>query len=184
MTNESTLRAGLNFLNDIGVYDVILPFLLVFTFVFAILEKTKILGYDSETKTTKKNLNAISAFVVALLVVASARLVSVINEVMANIVILIVLGITFMMVVGTYMADKEFSLDPKENKKWVLFFMVFSFIAIVLIFLNALGWMGAIEKFFSGFGADAIYVIIFTVVFIGIIFWIVNGGKSNEWSLW
>jgi cbb3-type cytochrome oxidase subunit 3 len=179
MAGESTLRTGLNFLNDIGVYDVILPFLLVFTFVFAILEKTKILGYDSEAKTTKKNLNAISAFVVALLVVASVRLVSIINEVMANVVILVVLGITFMMTVGTYMADKEFSLDPEKNKKWVIFFMIFSFIAIVIIFLNALGWMGAIEKFFSGFGADAIYVILFILAFIGIIFWIVNGNDKK-----
>jgi len=33
-------------LQDIGVVDVILPFILIFTIVFAVLEKTKILGED------------------------------------------------------------------------------------------------------------------------------------------
>ncbi|MBI2652090.1 hypothetical protein HYX00_01375, partial [Candidatus Woesearchaeota archaeon] len=45
------------------VADVLLPFLLIFVIVFAILQKTKILG-DS-----KKNLNVVVAIVVGLLVV-------------------------------------------------------------------------------------------------------------------
>ncbi len=41
---ETVFRSAISFLNDIGLYDVVLPFLLVFTLVFAILEKTKLLG--------------------------------------------------------------------------------------------------------------------------------------------
>ena len=46
MVQESAFRGIIGFLDKIGVYDVILPFLLVFTIVFAILEKTKVLGLD------------------------------------------------------------------------------------------------------------------------------------------
>ena len=53
----SAFRGVIEFLGDMGVYDVILPFLLVFTIVFAILEKTKILGTAKEGGETigKKN---------------------------------------------------------------------------------------------------------------------------------
>ena len=43
-----------------GLTDVMLPFLLVFTLVFAVLEKTKVLGME------KKNLNVVVSLVMAL----------------------------------------------------------------------------------------------------------------------
>ena len=46
MAEETAFRQVINVLVDLGVYDVILPFLLVFTIVFAILEKTKVLGLE------------------------------------------------------------------------------------------------------------------------------------------
>ena len=42
----STFREVLLFFEQIGIYDVVLPFLLVFTIVFAILEKTKLFGTE------------------------------------------------------------------------------------------------------------------------------------------
>ena len=43
MANGSVFRGALVFLDEIGIYDVVLPFLLVFAVVFAIFEKTKVL---------------------------------------------------------------------------------------------------------------------------------------------
>ena len=43
MAEASTFREIILFFDEVGVYDVILPFLLVFTIVYAIFEKTKIL---------------------------------------------------------------------------------------------------------------------------------------------
>ena len=59
MVEESIFRGVISFLNTLGVYDIILPFLLVFTLVFAILEKTKVLGTEKvgDKTITKKNLN-------------------------------------------------------------------------------------------------------------------------------
>ena len=39
-------REVIEFFDSIGLFDVVLPFLLVFTIVFAILEKTKVLGTE------------------------------------------------------------------------------------------------------------------------------------------
>ena len=46
MATESSFRGVLGFFAKIGVYDVLLPFLLVFTIVYAILDKSMILGTD------------------------------------------------------------------------------------------------------------------------------------------
>ena len=67
---ESVFRGVISFFGDIGLYDVVLPFLLVFTIVFAILEKTKVFGVEEieGKKYTRKNLNAMASFVIAFLV--------------------------------------------------------------------------------------------------------------------
>ena len=59
MAEESVFRGVMTFFDKLGIYDVVLPFLLTFTIVFAILEKTKVLGTESiEGKSySKKNLN-------------------------------------------------------------------------------------------------------------------------------
>src|SRR3989338_9769971 len=136
MAEASVFRNAIGFMDKIGVYDIILPFLLIFTIVFAILEKTKILGLEkiNGQELTKKNLNSIVAFVTAFLVIASTQLVAVINEVMANVVLLLILAVSFLMLVGVFFGDKEFTLENFPS--WVKFFMVFSFIGVVLIFLQ------------------------------------------------
>ena len=53
----------INTLESWGLTDVMLPFLLMFTLMFAILQKTKILGDD------KKNFNTVVALVMSLLIV-------------------------------------------------------------------------------------------------------------------
>src|SRR3989344_1003673 len=119
MVEESAFRGMIGFLNKIGVYDVILPFLLVFTIIFAILEKTKIFGTEKidGQEMTKKNIDAMVAFVMAFLVIASTKLVGIINEVMANVVLLVILGVCFLLLVGVFFAgDKEFSL--KDFPTW------------------------------------------------------------------
>lgn len=142
MAEQPTVFGGVvQFLDRLGVYDVVLPFLLVFTIVFAILEKTRVLGIEKAggEEFTKKNLNAIVAFVIAFLVVASTTLVRAINEVLANVVLLLVLVISFLMLVGVFFGTKEFTLT--EHPGWTRFFMVLIFLAIVVIFLQALGWL-------------------------------------------
>ena len=183
MVEESAFRGMIGFLNKIGVYDVILPFLLVFTIIFAILEKTKIFGTEKidGKEMTKKNIDAMVAFVIAFLVIASTRLVGIINEVMANVVLLVILGVCFLLLVGVFFAgDKEFSLEKFPT--WQNIFMVLMFIGIVVIFLNALGWLHYLEILFENWNAEWASSIIFIVIIIGFIPWITRTPKEEAKS--
>ena len=180
---ESTFRGIIDFFGELGIYDVILPFLLVFTIVFAILEKTQILGAEKsgDDTGTRKNLNAMVAFVVAFLVVASAGLVRAINEAMANIVMLLLLSIGFMILVGSFHQQKEFYLE----KTWKNIFMVIMFVGIVLVFLAALGWLEPSWEFMKNQWDDTIVSsIILLVVVGGFVYFIVkpegNGNGKNK----
>src|SRR3989344_9704155 len=98
----STLSRAIDFFREFGLFDIILPFLLVFTLVFAILEKTKIFWTEEDGKTPRKNLNAMVGFVVGLLVVATARVVSIINKALPNIMLILVISISFLILLGSF----------------------------------------------------------------------------------
>lgn len=182
MVEENAFRGAIEFLGKIGVYDVILPFLLVFTIIFAILEKTKILGIEKiEGKEyTKKNINSMVAFIIAFLVVASTRLVGVINEVMANVILLVLLSVCFLMLVGVFFGTKEFTLT--DQPAWLKLFMILMFIGIVLIFLNALGWLEFIFYFLSQWPAEWTVTAVFLIIVLGFMWYIVTepGAPKKE----
>src|SRR3989344_2696117 len=174
MVEASGFRGVIDFLGKLGVYDVILPFLLVFTIVFAILEKTKILGTEKigDKEVTKKNLNSMVALSIAFLVIASTRLVAVVNEVMANVVLLLILAICFLMLVGVFFGSKEFTLEKYPG--WIRFFMIMMFLGIVLIFLNALDWLKYLLELISNWNAEWAVTIIFMIIILGFMWYIVK----------
>ena len=83
MAETTILGQVIVFFRQIGIYEVVLPFLLVFAIIFAILEKTKVLGVEEVqgVKYTKKTLNSLIAFVIALIVVASSQIVAAITQI-------------------------------------------------------------------------------------------------------
>jgi hypothetical protein len=178
MVEETFIQDAVVFLDQIGMYNVILPFLLVFTIVFAILEKTKIFGVDNNG-VTKKNINAIIAFIAGFLVIASTQLVSAINEIVANVVLVLILVICFMMLIGAmHTGEKEFSLENFPG--WIKFLMYLTFVGIVLIFLNALDWLDKI----IGYGQAADRQWLNSLIFLGIlgfIMWLIirEPGKDS-----
>src|SRR3990167_10128684 len=89
-------------LQDLGFYDFILPFLLVFTIVFAVLEKTKILGVDEDSKTPKRNLNAIVAFSIALFVVITKQIVVTLRSSLPQIALVLIVIISLLLLVGSF----------------------------------------------------------------------------------
>lgn len=176
MVEESAFRGIIGFLDKIGVYDIVLPFLLVFTIMFAILEKTKILGVEKvgdNKESSKKNLNSMVAFVIAFLVIASTQLVATINKVMADIVLLAILGVSFLLLTGVFFTGKEeFTLE--KHPRWKVFFMVVMFIGIVIIFLNALDWLKFVFAIFVNWQAEWAATIIFLLVILGFMWFIVK----------
>lgn len=180
MATESSLRGVIEFFNKLGVYDVVLPFLLVFAIVFAILEKTRVLGMEEigGTKYTKKNLNAIVSFVVAFLVVASTKLVSVINEALANIVLLLLLIVFFLVLVGVFFKEGEGVFLEKGG--WRTTFMVIAFVGIILIFLDALDWLNSLTDFLKSHWQTDWVASLILLIFIVIFMWYITKDQKPK----
>jgi hypothetical membrane protein len=187
---ETTLGNVLEFFRALGVYDVVLPFILTFTIVFAILERTRVFGMEKvgEVEVTKKNLNAMVAFVLAFLVVASSKLVATITAVSSEIIVLLLLSVFFLMLVGTFHGEEELKGGVKLQGAWKIIFFVIMFIGVVAIFLNAIktdsgySWLemgvGVLLEAGSSTGISAILLL---MVMIGIILFITwPKGKGNS----
>jgi len=177
----SQFRGVIDFFGDIGIYDVVLPFLLVFAIVFAILEKTKVFGQEEidGKKYTRKNINALVAFVVSFLVIASSKLVQIITTVSSQMVLLLMLSVLFLLLVGSFFKEDPAGVFLPEG--WKTFFMFIMFIGISLIFLNALGWLDATWKYLStgtgGAGIGAVILLIIIILFVG---WIIKGDSPSS----
>ena len=170
-----------DFFENLGVFDVLLPFLLTFSVMFALLERTRVFGTeDKEGKYTRKNLNAMVAFVVSFLVVASSKLVEIVTKVSSEIVVLLLIIVFFLMLVGSFFSADETAKGVflKEGG-WRTGFMAFVAICLLFIFLDALEtdsgdtWLEVFWDWLSGFYTDtsvaAIVLIIFvlaTVIFV------------------
>jgi len=120
------------------------------------------------------------AIVVAFLVIASTQLVGIISQVMANVVLLLILGICFLLLVGVFFADKQFSLETFPS--WVKFFMVLMFIGVVLIFLNALDWLKYVLAIFVYWQSSWAISIIFVLIILAFIVFIVRDPGSSPSS--
>jgi len=176
----SGFRNVIEFFADIGLYDVVLPFLLVFTIVFAILEKTKVFGTETiEGKEyPKKNLDAMTAFVMAFFVVASSKLVEIITQVSSYTVILLLLSVLFLLLVGSFMKEGEGGF---LTGNWNYFFMIMMFVGIALIFIYALGWWDLIWGFFQfEEGGEVVGSIILISIIVLFISYVVKDEKHIE----
>src|SRR3989344_8676510 len=136
---STPLGRAVEFLRDFGLFDVIVPFILVFTIVFAILEKTMIFGKQKigDTEYPQKNLNGAIAFVIAMIVVATANVVSVINAALPNIILVSVISVSFLILIGVFWKSEE--LDFRKEHNGLYGFLVFLILIIVLgIFFAAM----------------------------------------------
>ena len=171
-----------NFFEDlerIGFVDVLLPFLLIFTIIFAILEKTKILGEG------KKNMNVGIALIFGLLVViphvtgnfpAGMDPVEIINAALPSVSLVVVAIIALMILIGVFAHDRI--MLGMTAPGWIGFF---SIVTILFIFGSAAGWWssGFMDMLESTFGSNVISIIIMLLVF-GIIIAFVTGGGEHE----
>ena len=178
----SALGNAVEFLKEFGFFDVILPFLLVFTVVFGILEKTRIFGTEKlkGEDYPKKNLNSMVAFVIAFFVVATKEVVTSLQVSLPQVALVLIILLSFLMLAGSFMGDKTFSF---ENSKWAVFLTLVSFLAVLLIFLNSFGWFHPIVAFFSANPSTVLIPTLLVGVVIGTIIYVVGSGPAKESKL-
>ncbi len=188
MPFESNFGKAIEFFDKIGIFEIVLPFLFVFTVVFALLEKTRVFGVEKvgSEEYTKKNLNAMAAFSIAFLVIASANIVRIINEVAANMILLLLLSVFFLLLVGSFHQEKKegFFLEKGIVRTG---FILIMFIGLVAIFLHAIRtqdgktWLDVITGWIQNFGVnDAVPSVILVLVMIGFIAYITQSPKAES----
>ena len=167
-------------LDSWGLTDIMLPFLLVFVVIYAILQKTKILGEE------KKNLSVVVAIVVALLVVvphvtgrfpANSDPVLIINNALPQVSIVLVAIVFLLVMIGVFGQDYVFLGVTAPG--WIT---LVSLVAIILIFGGAAGWWsGAVgDTLQDFFGTEGIAIFIMLLTFGIIIAWITSESKDRE----
>ena len=133
---DTTLGGAVDFFKELGLFDVVLPFILVFAIVFAILEKTRLLGQEKDG-TPKKNLNSLVALVLALLVLAVNAAVNFISLFFTNAVLIIVASLGFLLILGLFRGDEEFKFS-EAHSNWYNTFVVLAFVGLAFVVLNSI----------------------------------------------
>jgi len=155
-----------------GMLDVMLPFLLIFTIVFAVLQKAKIFGADS------KRFNVIIALVLGMVVVIPHILgtypegqdaVIIINSVLPNIALVLVAIIMVLLLSGV------FGYEPGGADAGIFILII---PIVVYIFGVSAGWWQNFSWF--NIDPDTLAVVLVILVF-GIIIFLVTseGGKQT-----
>ncbi len=176
---STLLGNAITFLDSIGFFDVVLPFLLVFTLVYGILEKTKLLG--TEDRKPKKNLNAMVAFTIAFFVVAASNIVTAIKTSLPWVMLILVIFISLLLLTGIFAKDEEFDLFTKypKFKNWILVFVV---LAVVAIFLSAFNYLQPLLNYVQGGAGSNVGSALVLLLVVGAAMWYIVSNNATEES--
>lgn len=178
----SAIERLLENLERAGFVDVVLPFLLIFTIMYAVFQKTHILGEK------KKNFNAVVSLVIALLVVIphvtrryppDSDPITILNNAIPQVSLIIVAVIFLLILIGVFGQEKVFLGLAAPG--WVMFI---SIIIIIAIFGGSAGWWdGKFEQWMAYyFGPDAIAWVVIILVF-GLVFMFITSEPTEEKGL-
>ena len=174
----ATMQNALYYLDNWGLTDVILPFILIFTIIFAVLQKSKLFGADS------KKYDIIVSLAISLLVViphvtgrypAGMDAVQIINSAIPSISVIAIAIIMFLVLIGIFGAETKWG-------GWVSgLVLLLSAFAVVWIFGKAAGWWYRMPFWLDDPDTQALVVII--LVF-GIIVWFVTSEPGEGKGFW
>ncbi len=155
-------------LEKIGFTQVILPFILVFTLVYAFLQKTKVLGRTEEGK-AKKRLNAMVAFVIGFFVLAAVDILNVIN-IISQYLVLVIIACLLIAVLLSFLGVKN--LEKSNLVKFV------GLIIVLTVVLYALGIFDFIDL--GSFDRFLITPIVGVVIFLLVLWFLLREKKERK----
>lgn len=155
--------------------EYILPFLLVFTLVFAVLDKTKLLGEG------KRQINAIMSLVIGIILLGFPTSRNIIVKLIPFLAIVLVILFVFMLLYGFVMGKKEGDVLHKGVKIAIGIILGLAVIVAVLWITGA--WDVIYEKTIKGEFAGKIWINVLLIAIIGGAMAIVlstGGGKKKQ----
>jgi len=151
--------------------ETVLPFLLVFTLTFAILEKTEILGKE------KRQVDAIVSLAIALIFVAFGSATEIVVRMIPVLGIALVVILVFLILFGSLF--RQGSFEVHYGLKIGIGILIGLLIIVTTLVLT--GGLNYISGFISSPGSGAFVLNgILVVVIIGAIVAVVLGGKDSD----
>jgi len=149
---------------------LVLPFLLVFTLIFAILEKTEVLGGG------KRQINAIIGFVVALILIAFPFPRDIIVNLMPLLAVIAVVLLVFMMLYSF--------AGGKQGEKWmrVTFGILIGLVLVVALLVMTGYWEPVIGAIVGGSGNKIAANLFFVIIIVAAIVIVLSGSKKESKS--
>jgi hypothetical protein len=152
----------LDYAESMGVFNILMPFLLVFAIVFAILEKINLFGSG------KRQINGIVAAVFGVLVIRNQYIIGIINRFLPNIALFMVIILMFLLLIGVFMG---------EHKDWAPKLLTLAVIISVIFVIWALssdfiGQTWDLPNWLYGFNDTTKAAVIFIGIFVGVIYWV------------
>jgi hypothetical protein len=140
---------------DWGIFDFMLPFLIIFAFVFAILDKTKILGEN-------KGVSAVLGIAIGLIAITNQTVINTFRTIFPFASI----GISVLLVAIILMGFVSYGQDNKGWHKYIWFGLGLA--AFLFVLRNTADTMGIFNADWAAFIAPfaAIAVLIVLVVLI------------------
>ncbi|MFQ5474276.1 MAG: hypothetical protein ACE5DM_00400 [Candidatus Nanoarchaeia archaeon] len=167
-------------LDSIGLYEVMLPFFLIFVLVFAVLQKSRILG-DDPIKT--KAYNVVVALIIGAMVVvphvlglypANADVVLIMNKALPNIALVLVAILAVFLIIGLF----------GGRAAWVGMFTgwvaIVAFILVVYIFGRAAGWFeGSLPNWLWWLGDPDTQALLIVFAVFALVIWFITKEPSK-----
>jgi len=161
---------------NMGVLDSLLPFILIFTILFAVLQKTKIIGEG------KRQFNTVIALIISLMVVIphltgryppGSDVVTIINTALPQVSLLVIVILAALLLIGVFAPGIMFG-----GTGFGAFLALLSIGAVVYIFGNAAGWWRNVGFLRVLNDPDTQAVIVIVLVF-GLIIWFITRDSSE-----
>jgi hypothetical protein len=152
------------------IKDYLLPFVLVFVIIFAILEKSKILGDG------KRQINAIIALACGFILLASVKFVTFIRDIVPFFTVVLLILFIFLVLYGFVYGDTKG--DPLDkNMKMIIGIFIILAVAIATVYYTGywdriVGWFDSENKYFIN--------IVFGIIIIGALIAVLFGSGNKE----
>ena len=141
--------------------DFVYPFLIVFFIVFAILEKSKLFGDE------KRQLNALTAFVIGLIFVSAVFPKMIVSNMILFLSVAMVIVFVVLLLWGFVFSTSKEGFVMTSGMKWGLFAVVT--IALIIGILWAAGVSGKTYDFLFGQSwSEAFWTNLIFIILIGV----------------
>ncbi len=167
---NTDLGTMLSDLESMGFYEVLLPFLLIFTIIFAILQKIKLFGENS------KNVNIVIAVIIAFFVVRVPSIVGVMTQFLPKVSVIVLVLLMFLLIVGIFGAKGE-----KMSGGWLFIGMIIGLVGLLWSIISSIPAISL--PTWLRFTGDDVKVIVAIAVGFGAIYLITREKPSSGGGL-